>query len=57
MKRLLSDFSRNRQLPFLLADRLERILEERDPQYLVRLARETRDLKELIRRYSNDSML
>lgn len=57
MKRLLNGFSRNRELTILLANRLKRIREDQDPQYLVRLAMGTRGLKELIRRYSNDSML
>ncbi len=38
-------------------DRLEVIYGESDPGYLLRFFRRSRNYRELIRRYSNDSML
>lgn len=40
-----------------LQDRLEVIYGNSDPRYLLRLAQHSRTYRELIRRYSNDSML
>lgn len=57
MKKLPSGSFRNRELLVSLTSRLERISEDRDTGYLVRLASGAREMKELIRRYSNDSML
>ena len=40
-----------------LRDRLERITLSANPFYLIRLAERSRTYRDLIRRYSNDSML
>lgn len=40
-----------------LQDRLQVIYGDADPRYLIRLAQRSRTYRELIRRYSNDSML
>ena len=45
------------QIASNLRDRLERITLCADPAYLIRLAERSSTYRDLIRRYSNDSML
>ena len=45
------------QMATTLKDRLELIYGNSDVQYVLRLATGSRNYRELIRRYSNDSML
>ena len=45
------------ELASSMKDRLEVIYGDTDPRYVLRLARASRTYRDLIRRYSNDSML